>query len=186
MSLLRPEARAALHRWREVFAAGGAALAGLWLIRLGGWFLIPLGGLVILLAAVWAVMGWRRMQFSQEGMAPGIVEVDERQVGYLGPDFGGYVSLDELQELRLMVLHGQRMWRLKQEDGQLLLIPVAAQGAERLYDAFAALPGMDTQALVAALAPPRGAAVGQGLSLSSDPSRIGPVIWRRPLRAVLT
>ncbi|MBZ4690751.1 MAG: hypothetical protein JG765_2002 [Cereibacter sp.] len=186
MSLLRPEARAALHRWREVIAAGAAALAGLWLIRLGGWFLIPLGVLVIGLCAVWAVMAWRRMQFAQEVQAPGVVEVDEGQVGYMGPTFGGYVALEELQELRLLTLHGQRMWRLKQSDGQLLLIPVAAQGAERLFDAFGALPGMDTQTLVAALAPPKGASAARGLSLSSETGQIGPVIWRRPLRAVLT
>ena len=48
-------------------------------------------------------------------------------------------------------LRGNRLWRLKQADGQALLIPVAAAGADRLFDAFATLPGMDTQALVAAL-----------------------------------
>lgn len=186
MSLLRPEAARALHRWREMFAAGGAALAGLWLMQLGGWVLVPLGGMLIALAAVWAVMAWRRVQFVQEETAPGVVEVDERQVGYLGPTFGGYVSLDDLAELRLMVLRGERMWRLKQTDGQLLLIPVAARGADRLFDAFAALPGMDTQALVAALAPSGGEGAGRGLSLSSEAGQIGPAIWRRPLRAVLT
>ena len=59
---------------------------------------------------------------------PGVVEVDEGQVGYLGPTFGGYVALPDLVELRLIAIRGQRLWRLKQADGQALLIPVAAAG----------------------------------------------------------
>ena len=43
MSLIRPEARAALHRWREVMASAVLAGLGLWLIGLGGWVLIPAG-----------------------------------------------------------------------------------------------------------------------------------------------
>jgi hypothetical protein len=52
---------------------------------------------------------------------------------------------------------------LKQSDGQALLIPVSAAGADRLFDAFASLPGMDSQALVTAA----GGRAGDG------------VIWRR-------
>jgi hypothetical protein len=187
MDLIRPEARAWLHRWREMAGAGGAGLFGLWLVLLGGWFLIPVGVAVIALAAVWAVTAARRVRFAQGQGAPGLVEVDEGQVGYMGPTFGGFVALPDLQELRLLTLRGQRHWRLKQVDGQVLLIPVAAQGAERLFDAFAALPGMDTQALVAALAPAAPAlATGTAVAAAPDSTVIGPVIWRRAARAVLT
>jgi hypothetical protein len=46
-------------------------------------------------------------------------------------------SLDELVEIRLLAMRGRRMWRLKQTDGQALLIPVDAEGAEKLFDVFA-------------------------------------------------
>ena len=105
------------------------------------------------IGAVLTVTALRRARFAQTIAAPGIVELDEGQVGYLAPELGGFLSLAELVEIRLLTLRGKRVWRLKQADGQALLIPVDAAGAERLFDAFAGLPGMDTQALVAALHP---------------------------------
>lgn len=152
MALIRAEAQEALRRWREVIAAGALGLFGLWLVALGGYLLVPLGAVVLALALGWGVQAHRRMRFVQRVEAPGVVEVDEGQVGYLGPSFGGFVALPDLVELRVIRVHGRRLWRLKQADGQALLIPVTATGAERLFEAFSALPGMDTQALVAAAA----------------------------------
>lgn len=162
MSLVREEVMALARRWREVIAAGAVALSGVWLMRLGGYLLFPLGALTTGSAAVWALQTVRRLRFVQDVDAPGMVEVDEGQVGYLGPTFGGYVDLPDLVELRVIVIHGKRLWRLRSSDGQALLIPVAAAGGERLFDAFAALPGMDTQALAAA--------AGEGAER---------VVWRR-------
>ena len=107
--------------------------------------------MVLGLAVAWAISALRRLRFAQGVAAPGVVEIDEGQVGYLGPGLGGYVALPDLVEVRLIRLHGKRVWRLKQEDGQALLIPVEAAGAERLFDAFSVLPGLDSQALLAAL-----------------------------------
>jgi len=187
MSLIRPEAQAALWRLREVFAAAGLAAVGLWLAALGGYVLVPLGGIVVSLAAGFGLLAWRRMRFAQSGDAPGVVELDEGQISYFGPEVGGAVALADLVELRLITMRGRRMWRLRQDDGQALLIPVSAAGAERLFDAFATLPGMDTGVLVAAVDPVVGVglgAEGQGRALVSiADSR---VIWRRPARAVLT
>lgn len=183
--LIRPEARAAMWRWREICAAGALGGAGLWLLAQGGWLLVPLGAAVLVLALGWGVIALRRMRFVQSGFAPGVVEVLEGQVSYYGPAFGGSVSLAEVDELRLLTSGGRRMWRLRQADGQLLLIPVEAVGAEALFDAFSGLAGLDTQALVEAV---RGGAtsagVGQGLRVASLPD--SRVIWRRPARAVLT
>lgn len=163
MGLIRDEVLAAAHRGRELIAAGIVALAGLWLMWLGGYLLFPVGAVILAICALWGVQTWRRLRFSQDQGAPGMVEVDEGQVGYLGPAFGGFVALPDLTELRILTLQGQRLWRLKQSDGQALLIPVSAAGADRLFDAFASLPGMDSQALVAAA----GGKAGDG------------VIWRR-------
>jgi len=176
MIWLRPEVSAALHKGQEVIAAGAVVLVGVWLVWLGGYLLVPVGLLVMGLGTILAHMAWRRMRFVQAISAPGLVELDEGQVGYLGPGDGGFLSLEELVELRLMRLHGKRMWRLKQADGQALLIPVEAQGAERLFDAFASLPGMDTRALVAALDPAPGV---PGIAETR-------VIWRRASAAKLS
>ncbi len=140
-----------LRRWREVIAAGAVAAAGLWLLSLGGYVLVPAGAALTALAAGWAMIALRRIRFLRGVGAPGLVEVDEGQVGYFGPTFGGFVALADLAELRLAEFHGARAWRLKTQDGQVLLIPVDAAGAERLYDAFAALPGIDMARVKAAL-----------------------------------
>ena len=181
MSLIRPEVTAAIWRGREGFAALGVVLTGLWLAWLGGYVLVPLGLCVAGIGAAWVLQALRRLRFAQAVDAPGMVEVDEGQVGYLGPDNGGFVSLPDLVELRFLALGGRRMWRLKQADGQALLLPVDAAGAERLFDAFASLPGMDARALVAALEP--SAFGGDGSAANVSDSR---VIWRRSARVALT
>ena len=174
MAWVRPEVTDLIWRGREVIWAGLVVAAGGWLISLGGLVLVPVGAVVACVGATLAVTAWRRMRFEQATLAPGIVELDEAQVGYLGPDLGGFLSLQELVELRLLSLRGRRLWRLKQADGQALLIPVDAKGAERLYDAFANLPGMDSAALVAAL-DPESLPAGGALTLAAQTR----VIWRR-------
>ena len=151
MSFVRPELAARLGRWRELAAAAVVALAGFGLLRLGGYVFVPLGLAVLALAAGWATIAVRRLRFLRAVAAPGVVEVDEGQVGYFGPSFGGFVSLSDLAELRLTEFHGKRQWRLRTLDGQVLSVPIDAAGAERLFDAFASLPGIDMAALTAAL-----------------------------------
>lgn len=151
MSFLRPEVVAGLARWREVIAAAAALTIGGWLVWLGGWFLMPLGAAVCVLAVAWGLIALRRLRFLRGVAAPGVVEVDEGQIGYFGPTFGGFVALSDLAEVRLAVFHGARHWRLKTTAGEVLLVPVDAAGAEKLYDAFAVLPGIDMARLVAAI-----------------------------------
>jgi hypothetical protein len=183
MSVIRPEVTAAIWRAREVIAALGVVAVGLWLMWLGGYLLVPVGGVVVALGAGWGLLAFRRMRFAQGVDAPGVVEVDEGQVGYFGPGEGGFVGLPDLVELRLIMVRGGRFWRLKQADGQALLIPVNAAGAERLFDAFASLPGMDTQALVTALAPMPADRPSRGAVVAISDSV---VIWRRAARVALT
>jgi hypothetical protein len=180
--MIRAEVLATAHRWREMIAAGAVGACGLWLVWLGGYLLLPVGLAVLAFAATWAVTALRRMRFVQAVLAPGMVEVVEGQVGYLGPTLGGYVSLPDLVELRLVTMQGRRLWRLKQADGQTLLIPVDAAGAERLFDAFGSLPGMDMAALVAAVDTPQVAGQGGLPALRGDLPPQSPamqVIWRR-------
>ncbi len=152
MSLLRPEATLALRRWAEPAAALLVALAGLWSMARGGYFFAPLGLGLLALGLGWLRLGLRRIRFTrQQAAAPGLVEIDEGQVGYLGPSFGGYLALRDLTEVRLIRLHGHPHWRLKQGDGQALLIPHGAAGADQLFEAFATLPGADMAAFADAL-----------------------------------
>lgn len=179
--MIRDGARAALWQWREVAAAGLVVALGLWVATGGGYVLVPFGLLVAALGAGLALQGWRRMRFVQGADAPGIVEVDEGQISYMGPQLGGFVSVPELVELRLVTLRGRRLWRLKQADGQALLVPVDAAGAEGLFDVFAALPGMDMPALLAALSP-EGTAGGREIVVGEAMQ----VVWRRAGRGVST
>ena len=151
--MIRPAVAAGLARWREVAAALATALLGLWLGSRGGYLLRPLGAGVIVLGAAWGLIAFRRMRFARSIDAPGVVEVDEGQIGYFGAGqgLGGYVALRDLTEIRLLLLRGRQYWRLKGADGQAILIPTAAAGAGALYDAFASLPEIDMGRLTAAL-----------------------------------
>ncbi len=178
--MIRPELVQAAYRGREVIFGGMLAAAGVWTALRGGYVLLPSGLAIACLGLVWAVTAWRRMRFAQGVAAPGIVEIDEGQIGYLGPDAGGYVAIPDLTELRLVDMRGRRLWQLRQSDGQALLIPVDATGADRLFDAFASLPGMDTAALVSALAPPPPDA-RRNPALAS----ISKTLWRRSGRGAV-
>ena len=46
------------------------------------------------------------------------------------------------------------VWELRGRNGEPLRIPADAEGAEALFDAFAVLPGFDTEAMLARLAEP--------------------------------
>jgi hypothetical protein len=151
MSFIRPELQDTLTRWREVIAAAGLAALGLWLALQLGYVLPALGILLIVIGLAWGAVSVRRLRFNQTGEAPGIVRVTEAQIGYLGPRIGGFIGLPDLMEVRLLTLRGRRVWKLRAASGEALHIPVEADGADALFDAFAGLPGMDTGALVAAL-----------------------------------
>ena len=179
LDVIRPELIAQIRRARELIWSAGVVAGGGWLIWQGGYLLTPVGSAVMLLGAALGVMAFRRMRFAQDIDAPGVVEVDEGQIGYLGPTVGGYVSLPELAELRLITMRGRRLWRLKQTDGQTILIPVDAAGADRLFDAFASLPGMDSGALVAALGRLDPAQEGETLPVTNTTIPEMRLIWRR-------
>lgn len=151
MSFVRAEVAEGLKRWREVIAAGGVVALGLWFALQLGYVLPALGLLLIVIGLGWGAVAFRRLRFHQAGEAPGIVRVTEAQVAYMGPRIGGFVGLPDLTEIRLLSHRGRRVWKLRAATGEALHIPVEADGADALFDAFAGLPGMDMAALVAAL-----------------------------------
>ncbi|MHA7875380.1 hypothetical protein [Roseivivax sp.] len=150
--MIRPEARAALMRWREALAGGAVLALGL-LVALGalGWLAAAFGWALVALGLLLLGLGVQRGRFRGAGDGPGIVEVTERQLSYFGPLSGGTAALDEVTAVSLDRASHPRHWRIDHEGGPALHIPVTASGADRLFDAFAGLPGFDTGAMLRAL-----------------------------------
>lgn len=151
MSFLRPEIVAAARRWREAFAGCGMCLLALWAWVAGlgivPWLAFPLG--VVGGALVW--IGMQRARFRQRGDGPGLVQVIEGQIVYFAPISGGTVALGSLTALVLNGTVWPAQWLLTDDAGGTLAIPVTASGSETLFDAFAQLEGLRTEALLRAL-----------------------------------
>ena len=148
MPLIRPELAVLVKRWSEVLIGGAVALFGLWALQAHDPFFQVLAGLVVLAGIGLAFIGWRRLRFRRDGGGPGIVQHVEGQISYFGPEEGGFMALRDIVELHL-IGHGTR-WLLI-ADGTRLEIPVTAQGADGLFDAFATLPGLRMHTLLEAL-----------------------------------
>lgn len=153
MGLIRPELAQWLAPRREVFAALAGIAAGLWVATRGGWFLGAIGLILTAICIGWAIGSRRRLAFRRDISAPGVLDIDEGEIRYFAARaLGGSVALRDLTEIRLIRLNGHDNWRLKTRDGQALLIPVEARGADQLADAFTALPGVDMGRITGALA----------------------------------
>jgi hypothetical protein len=148
---LRPEIRDALWRGREALAGAALILMALWLalgtFGVTRWVAAALG--LVGLGLVWT--GTQRWRFAVRGKGPGVVEVDERRLVYWGPLAGGTVDLDDLLRLELDRSGRPSHWVLTTLRGEVLAVPVNAEGAEALLDLFTALPGLHTEALLGAL-----------------------------------
>ena len=152
MSFIRPELRRNLNRWREVIVAIAAVGLGALIYGMGG-ILFAVLGLAAAgfgLAGLWVAL--RRMRFAADGSAPGLVEIDEGRITYLGPYGGGVAELDLLS--RVLINHdtAQPGWVLHSADGSVLTVPLGADGAEALFDALSALPGFSPGAALRARA----------------------------------
>ena len=158
MSVIRPEAVARLRMLREPVLSVAVLGAGLWLIwrgyvevgplALGAGTLLALAGGGLLRASL------RRMRLTSAQIAEGVVVIDEARIGYMGPRDGGFVDLPSLVAVEIAAQRsGVHAWVLTADDGTRLEIPLGAKGAERVFDALSALPGIDFDAGAAALGP---------------------------------
>jgi hypothetical protein len=147
---LRPEVAVVLKRWREVLAGLAVLGLGLWIAASPGPIVQGFGYVLAALAALALIPAIRRARFGGGGTGPGVVQVVEGRILYMGPITGGAVALAELTSLALRRDHaGAAAWLLT-EPGTMLVIPVDATGAEALFDAFTTLPGLGAQRLLAA------------------------------------
>ncbi len=162
MSFIRPEAQAALMRWREFVIGMGLDLAGLVTVFGPTRANLIFGVLLMSLGTVLMFVGLQRARFRSTGGGAGVVDVDERQISYFGPAAGGVVALEDLTRIAVVPPHS---WELTDIFGKSLEIPVNAEGAEALFDAFAALPGVSAARL-------------------ADATRVRPVartsVWEKP------
>lgn len=144
---IRPEVRRMAWRWREVAVGVAVGVLGLWWALTSFGILRWVGVALCVIAAALTVVAIQRLRFDRGGGGAGVVQLNERRVGYFGPETGGVVDLDDLVRLELI---GGRVWRLT-GGPEVLEIPVDAKGAEALFDLFAALPGMRTAAMIQTL-----------------------------------
>ena len=167
---IRPELREFFRRWREVMFAAALGLLGLRRIYIGDGINFWLGVIMIAIAVAWAIIAVQRVRFSQDGTGPGIVQVRERRIGYFGPESGGIIDIADIARLEIdPATQPSPSWVLIGKDHQNVIVPVNAAGADALFDAFSALPGIDT---------------GKLLHVLSHTPDAREVIWQR-LRPVL-
>jgi len=150
-SFMRPEAQAALHRWRDVLIAVLFACIGLYWAFTAFGILRWIGWLLVVAAALFAWSGLQRLWFSRGKGGVGVVTVKEGQITYLGPFEGGVAAITELSEIILDYSQDPPCWVLKQLGLQDVHIPLNAEGTDALFDVFASLPNMQTSPMLAAL-----------------------------------
>lgn len=148
---VRPELASAARRWREALFGAGIVAAGLWWAMATGVLLGWIGWVVAAIGGGLIVAGIQRGRFRQGRDGPGVVRVDEGQIAYFGPWDGGVAALSEIVEVTLDRGRSPAVWHIRQPGRADLEIPVTAEGAEALFDAFGALPSFDTRAMLAAL-----------------------------------
>ncbi|WP_319546087.1 hypothetical protein [Ruegeria conchae] len=151
MSFIRPEAKLAMWRWREVLVAGFVLLLGLSWINGPGGLLGWLGWILVAVSIALAVIGLQRARFRTGAGGPGVVTIDEGQITYLGPLDGGIVAAREIERLALDPTARPALWVLDQPGQPTLHIPVNAEGAEALFDVFSNLPGLKTEQMLSEL-----------------------------------
>lgn len=150
MNFVRPEAQALLARWREAIVGALITLLGLYWTS-GTGILQWVGVVVAIGGAILTFTGLQRARFRTGAGGVGVVSVDESEISYFGPFNGGTMSVRELSMLSLDPRSKPPVWVLSQPGQQDLYIPVNAEGTDQLFDAFAALPGIRTDHLLAAL-----------------------------------
>ncbi len=144
MSFIRPEIVEGLQKWREVLAGVIVVAIALFMMQdgLGGRFWA--GVLIGCLGLGLIVSGVPRARSRTKGGGAGVIEVDERRIIYFGPLSGGSMAVEDISRI---AADPNRRWVLTSLSGDLMTIPMDAEGRDALFDAFAALPGLSASKL---------------------------------------
>lgn len=158
MALFRPEAIETLKKWREPAIIAVLLLLAvkyLWQAFLQtSWISALIGLAFVAIIGSLLYVAYLRARLRRSVTGPGIVEIREREITYFAPDDkGGEANLDTLYRLQLSTMQslaGDRNWILWHAEGSLV-IPVSAEGADALIEAFAALPRLGYDKIVKAM-----------------------------------
>ncbi|MEO0918337.1 MAG: hypothetical protein AAFY31_15355 [Pseudomonadota bacterium] len=155
MSFIRPEALAFLKRWREAMIAAVILLGSLQAASATSGVMNAFSWVTALIGAALFIEGVRRARLPRDTGGIGVVEVDERQITYLGPHGGGSISINEIARVLVRTtakgpMQSDFHWEFSDLDGQSLSIPGDAENASALFDALTVLPGADYEAVIRA------------------------------------
>lgn len=152
MSFVRSEVSTGFWRWRESLAGFVVAGVGLFFAIDSLGLMQMLGFSMVVAGAVLMFAGFQRARFRIGSGGPGVVQVDEGQVTYFGPHDGGSVAIRQLALVELdPKSRPASTWVLTEPGQPPLSIPTTAEGAELLFDVFAALDGIRTERMLAEL-----------------------------------
>ncbi len=170
MTAFREEAVSAVKGWLEpLFLALSLPLAAYWLwlgFTRPSYFYLGMGATLGLIGGSLLYLALIRLRLRAGGDAAGIVEVREREIVYFSPHLGGEVTLGALSKIVISPSKsGSYNWILYAPEQRPLIIPFAAQGADRLLHAFSALPGLSLERL--------------NKALKADRS-VMHIVWQRP------
>jgi hypothetical protein len=157
MGFIRPQSKAQIRRWREVLLGLGIFIWGIWLSVMAVGLFMWAGWALLVIGVVWIVAGVQRARFRVGAGGAGVVQVDEREVIYFGPIEGGSISIEALAKVELIPgKTGAHRWFLTEAGtGRApLSIPVNADHADALFDAFGVLEGFEMQNMLAVLNAP--------------------------------
>ncbi len=150
--MIRPELREHIWKWRDVLLGLAIAVLGAWWSSTAHGAVAFLGYAAVILGVVFMIGGWQKVRFRAEGQGPGVLQVVERRLAYLGPLDGGTIEMDDLTRLELDGSSSPPVWILSAPGGQILHIPINAAGSDLLFDLFASLPDIKTEEMLAELA----------------------------------
>jgi len=163
----RPEAKALIWRFRDVWGALALFALGVYWALTGLGFVTWLGYIIIVAAVLLLVAGIQRGRFRQGNDGPGVVQITERRLAYFGPLSGGVMDINDLSRLSFDPTgHPAPYWILTGPEAREIAIPTTAAGAEALFDTFSSLPDIKTETILGVL---------------SDPPAQRVVIWSRPV-----
>jgi hypothetical protein len=156
MSFIRPPVVAHFTKWREAYFVAGVMLFGAWMYLHGSarlnLILQGLGLVVSIIGIILLRTTIQRIRFRRAQMAPGMVDVTEREISYFGPMHGKTISLESLNKIELRESEAYAaIWVLHHTEGDPMIVPTSAKGSERLFDAFISLSGVKMDVLVAAI-----------------------------------
>jgi len=152
MNFIRQELRYAIWRYRDALIGIAVLLLGVYWVVNGFGFISILGMSVAVVGALLALAGIQRGRFRSGLGGAGVVQVDEGEVTYFGPFYGGSVVIENIVKVELDPTNRLApVWVLYDRVAGRIRVPTNAEGAEALFDVFANLDGIETERMLAEL-----------------------------------